>query len=67
MSGQPEKLLRLPQVLSIIPISRSSWWKGVKSGLYPPAVRLGKRTTAWRESDVLRLCERGVLEVGDGN
>ena len=40
--------LRLPQVLALIPVSRSAWWAGCKSGRYPKPVKLGPRTTpAW--------------------
>lgn len=49
--------LRLPQVLSVIPISKSAWWAGVKAGKYPPSVKLGKRTTCWRSRDILNLVE----------
>jgi predicted DNA-binding transcriptional regulator AlpA len=51
-------LLRLPQVLALIPVSRSSWWAGCKSGRYPKPVKLGPRTTAWRASDIAALLER---------
>lgn len=52
-----EALLRLPQVLQLIPVSRSAWWAGVKSGKYPASVKLGERTTCWRKSDILALIE----------
>jgi hypothetical protein len=40
----------------IIPISRSSWLNGVKSGKFPQPVRtLGERTTAWKVEDILAL------------
>jgi prophage regulatory protein len=48
-------LLRLPQVLAILPISRSTWWDGVKRGRFPAPVRIGPRTTAWRASDIREL------------
>ena len=51
-------LLRLPQVLALIPVSRSSWWAGCKSGRYPKPVKLGPRTTAWRAADIAALLER---------
>jgi predicted DNA-binding transcriptional regulator AlpA len=51
-------LLRLPQVLSIIPIPKSSWWRGVKEGRYPRGIKLGERTTAWRASEIDALIER---------
>jgi predicted DNA-binding transcriptional regulator AlpA len=54
----PDGLLRLKQVLQLIPIAPSSWWAGVKSGKYPTPVKLGPRTTAWRAADILRLIER---------
>ena len=42
----------------LIPISRSSWWQGVKIGTYPRPVKLGPRTTAWRRDFILNLIER---------
>ena len=51
----PEKLLRLNVVLSRVPISRSAWYAGVKDGKFPPPIKLGPKTSAWRESDVNRL------------
>ena len=44
--------LRLPDVLKAFPVSRSSWWEGVRSGKYPKPVKLGPNTTAWRLEDV---------------
>ena len=50
--------LRLPQVLALIPISKSAWWAGCKSGRYPKPIKLGLRTTVWRASDIAALLER---------
>lgn len=47
--------LRLPQVLKVFPISKSSWWAGVKAGQYPKPVKLGPKTTAWRVEDIRAL------------
>ncbi|MET0530469.1 MAG: AlpA family phage regulatory protein [Microvirga sp.] len=58
-----ERGLRLSQVLTPggpLPISKSSWWEGVRKGVYPQPIRLGKRITAWRASDIRALIERGV-------
>ena len=41
----------------IIPVSRSSWWSGVKSGKYPQPVRLSEKITAWRTEDIKELIE----------
>jgi prophage regulatory protein len=43
-----------------LPISKSSWWAGVAEGKYPPPIKLGARTTCWRESDVLALVVAGM-------
>ncbi|MET1085026.1 MAG: AlpA family phage regulatory protein [Burkholderiales bacterium] len=50
--------VRLSQVLAVIPISRSAWWAGVKSGRYPKPVKLGPRTTAWSVESIRALIER---------
>ena len=52
---QPDALLRLSSVLSMVPVSRAAWWKGVKEGRYPAAIKLGPRTTCWRASDIAAL------------
>jgi prophage regulatory protein len=40
--------VRLPAILAVIPVSRSTWWKGVKEGRYPqPTKKFGPRVTAW--------------------
>jgi len=44
-------------IQGIIPISRSSFLAGVKSGKYPAGVKLGARTTAWKASDIRRLID----------
>jgi predicted DNA-binding transcriptional regulator AlpA len=58
--------LRLPQIIgdkkarpripALIPVGKSTWWNGVRSGRYPAPVRtLGKRITAWRVEDIRAL------------
>lgn len=55
--------LRLPQIVgdeqrnipAIIPVSKSAWWAGVKTGRYPKSFKLGPRTTVWRVADVMLL------------
>jgi prophage regulatory protein len=57
-----EKLLRIGQVLEIIPVGKSTWWAGVKDGRFPQAVKFGG-ITAWRRSDVMALFEKGKREM----
>ena len=37
--------LRLAQVLSLVPVSKSNWWEGCRTGRYPKPLKLGPRTT----------------------
>lgn len=56
-------LLRVRQVLERIPISRSAWWLGVAEGRYPKPIKLGPRTTAWKEQDIDELIDRLTVEA----
>lgn len=47
--------LRLNQVLEIIPVGKSSFWAGVRTGKYPKGLKLGPRTTVWRREDIYRF------------
>ena len=50
--------MRLPQILQLIPISKSAWWLGCREGRFPKPVKLGPKTTAWRVEDIAALIER---------
>lgn len=52
MNNEHDRLLRLKDVLSRIPISKSTWWNGVKSGRFPQPTKLGPRTTCWKNSEI---------------
>ena len=62
--------VRLPQILGnskadppippVIPVSRSTWWHGCKTGRFPRPVKLGPRTTAWRVEDIRSLIEEAA-------
>lgn len=47
--------LRLAQILKLIPVGKTTWWNGVKSGRFPKPVKLGERITAWRAEDIKTL------------
>ena len=57
--------LRLPQIIGdakrgitpLVPVSKSSWWAGVKTGRYPKPIKLGPRTTVWSASSIRNLIE----------
>ncbi len=47
--------VRLPQVLAVLPIGKSSWWAGIKAGKYPQGVKIGPKTTAWTVESIRNL------------
>jgi prophage regulatory protein len=55
--------LRLRQVLAVIPLGRTCWLDGVKSGRYPKPVKLSARCTAWRAEDIREL----IKSLSDGS
>jgi predicted DNA-binding transcriptional regulator AlpA len=55
-------LIRLSTVLTMLPISKSSWFNGIRDGRFPRPVKLGPRTSAWREQDILELIEHGAQQ-----
>lgn len=52
-----------PPIPAVIPVSKSTWWQGVKTGRFPRPVKLGPRITAWRVDDIRALIER-IDELG---
>ena len=77
MSALPSTgYLRLPQIIgdprrgipALIPVSRSTWWAGVKSGRYPKPVKLGPRTTVWKAEDIATFIEQtGIQQLEDNH
>nr|WP_076486127.1 AlpA family phage regulatory protein [Rhodobacter aestuarii] len=55
-------LVRLSAILAPegpIPVSKSTWWAGVRTGRFPQPLKLGPRTTVWRVDDIRALFEGG--------
>ena len=53
--GDPKAV---PPIPAIIPISKSTWWAGVRSNLYPQSIKLGPRITVWRVEDIRAFLTR---------
>lgn len=60
MINSTEGLLRLKEVLEIVPVSRSTWYAGVQSGIYPSSISIGSRAVAWKASEIYAIVEGGV-------
>ena len=50
--GDPEAT---PPIQALIPIGRTTFLNGVKSGKYPASVKLSERTVAWKIEDIHAL------------
>jgi predicted DNA-binding transcriptional regulator AlpA len=44
--------LRQPQVLGLVPISKSTLWRRVQARTFPEPVKLSTRITVWRIEDI---------------
>jgi prophage regulatory protein len=53
-----------PPIPAIIPVSKSTWWAGVKTGRFPKSVKLGPRITVWRVEDIRALINQHEHCVG---
>lgn len=47
--------IRLPDVLKVFPVSKSTWYSGMQTGAYPKPVKLGAKISAWRVEDIRTL------------
>ncbi len=59
--------LRLEMVLKYIPVGKTTWWNGVKTGRFPKAIKLGKRITAWRAEDIRALIDQSDQSTASKN
>ena len=48
-------LVRIRQILTVLPIGKSTFWAGVRSGKYPKPVQSGMRVAMWRAEDIQAL------------
>ncbi|MFZ2957685.1 MAG: AlpA family phage regulatory protein [Candidatus Ozemobacteraceae bacterium] len=55
--------LRAAQVTKMLGISKTSLWRGVKTGRYPNPVKLGPNTTVWKVLEIRALIESAGHEV----
>lgn len=55
-----------PPIPAIIPVSKSTWWAGVKSGRYPRGIKHGPRITVWRVEAIMDLINRMSEDAARG-
>lgn len=62
--------VRLPTILKVFPISKSTWWLGIRAGRFPKGIKLSSNITAWKAEDIFELiANNGCIKgnVGDDN
>lgn len=47
-----ERLIRLPEVISITGLSKTTIWRYEKDGFFPKRYKITSRTMAWKLSDI---------------
>ena len=57
VSLEGDGYLRLEDVLTVYPVSRSAWYEGIKQGIYPAPVPLGRRSVGWSRAAIRALVE----------
>nr|WP_320050747.1 AlpA family phage regulatory protein [uncultured Desulfuromonas sp.] len=56
-NNTPERLLRLPQVMEIVPLGKSTIWKMVAEQRFPAPLKISRRCTVWKRSSVMAWLE----------
>ena len=47
-----QRLLRLPAVLATTGMARSTLYKAIQDGQFPPQISIGARSVGWLEADI---------------
>lgn len=47
-----------PAVRGEVPMAPSTWWAGIKKGIFPAPVKIGPRKCMWRRSEVRAIAKR---------
>lgn len=56
-----QKILRLPQVLEVTGLKRSTLYLLRSDGQFPQPVKLGKRAVGWRSGDIQNWIDQRQL------
>jgi prophage regulatory protein len=55
----PDRIVRLNTVLTRTGLSRSTIYRKIAEGTFPPQIRISVNGAGWRESDINRWGNRG--------
>jgi len=59
----PLVLMRIPQILEIMPISRATFCSMVKNGEFPKPIKIG-RSSLWTQEQVQAYMRQKIKEAG---
>lgn len=66
-TARPERLLRLPEVESLVGLRKSSIYDAMKRGEFPTPVKLSRRAVCWPASAIDAWIAGRIKGGGDGN
>ena len=61
-----EGFVRLPVILKVLSIGKTTWWCGVRDGTFPKPIKMGKRTARWNVKDIRALIAKYIEEANNG-
>ena len=47
-----------PPIVGVFPVSKSTWWRGIREGRYPSAVKLGPNSSGWHVEKIRALIQQ---------
>lgn len=59
---QPQRFIRIKEVLSITSLSKSDLYRRIADGTFPSQVKLGPMTAAWQENEVRAWMDARIAE-----
>lgn len=63
---RPSKVLRLPLVMDLTGLGKSSIYSKTKDGTFPAPYRLSARAVGWRESEIFQWLESRTTTTTGG-
>jgi len=52
------RIRQIIKPLGPIPVGKTTWWAGVRSGRFPQPIKIGPLITVWRVEDIRELITR---------
>lgn len=63
----PERLVRMKEAIERTALSRSTIYRLIDRGEFPPLMKIGRRNVAFLESDIAHFLETLIIVRGEGS